>query len=633
MKKRQRSAGSVSFRQVNMKAKKTVVQEEWYSEKNKAGWGTLVTDDPQSLKILVQDEISEAKKHIYDLKDAPGLTCIDLEEYLCVCEDPQRVLNSLSSYCAKTGADLVFAMPNAYFGDRIVDQFILDSVPSTKRAMTLSAIEKMLEKSHFQIQQVQREYAEKTRVRELARVAPDLADKVNYFSDLTADRNNIQKYIIRCSYAEGKQKSSPFLSVIIRTRGDRLQELKEVFLCLNSQSSLDFEVLIMMHNVAEEKRAEVESLIEFVADPLQDKVGFVPVEGGTRATPLNRAIELVQGKYFAMLDDDDLVLANWVEAFETGAKKAKGKIIHTYAVTQDWARHGADLRTESEKESFYCNNFDWDIQYRTNRCPFMTLAFPTAMVHRLKYRFDEALNTVEDWDFLMKVATVTDVYDVPQCSAIYRKWVNAENSTTLFDEKQRKRNEILVRKDFNQLLKIEPVDAYDSEEGGMTGGKSALKKKLAPPKLEPEIRFGTQVHNADIFNWHGENVVIRFEHPFVVEKRGRARLDPFIYGGFILKTVTIYCFYEDGTAEKYEGKRIKTNGLRRGGKIYFLFSDPQLYFDLPAGKSPAYIEVVCTRSNEILMRTGISLLPRAYLNLIWQTLGYPFRKVAAKLRK
>ena len=91
------------------------------------------------------------------------------------------------------------------------------------------------------------------------------------------------------------EADAPFLSVIMRTQGHRPEALSEVLLCLCGQSDLDFEVLIMGHNLDEKGRASVIKIIDQLPDYMNGKVSLVEVTGGNRTTPLSRGFEAAKG--------------------------------------------------------------------------------------------------------------------------------------------------------------------------------------------------------------------------------------------------------------------------------------------------------------------------------------------------
>ena len=104
-----------------------------------------------------------------------------------------------------------------------------------------------------------------------------------------------------------KDKDSIFLSVIMRTQGKRIDELRECFLCLEAQTDDDFEIILICHKATEENARKVKSVIEEQSDKLKEKVFFLELNEGTRATPINYGISYARGRYFAIYDDDDIL--------------------------------------------------------------------------------------------------------------------------------------------------------------------------------------------------------------------------------------------------------------------------------------------------------------------------------------
>ncbi|MBQ1182840.1 MAG: glycosyltransferase family 2 protein, partial [Clostridia bacterium] len=222
-----------------------------------------------------------------------------------------------------------------------------------------------------------------------------------YFDGLAEEvgRENLEKFLNgKIKYSE----NAPFLSVIMRTRGDRPEALSEVLLCLSGQSDLDFEVLIMGHNLSDEGRESVNSIIGNLPDYMDGKVRLVEVTGGNRTTPLSRGFEAAKGRYISILDDDDLVFDNWVEAFHSLEKDNAGKIFHSYCAAQDWKvtenSEGQKILTSiSGFRTVYCSPFEMVEQLSVNHCPTFSLAFPSFVYNVLNIRFDESLTTTEDW--------------------------------------------------------------------------------------------------------------------------------------------------------------------------------------------------------------------------------------------
>jgi len=148
------------------------------------------------------------------------------------------------------------------------------------------------------------------------------------------------------------------------------------------------------------------------------------------------------------LDDDDLVFAHWVETFKTLADTGHGEVLRSVAVYQKFeevqtAFAQSSPRAEGEMLRLYPSDFDLFAHLQENRTPIIALAFPRAAFDALHIRFDETLTTSEDWDYLIRVATIFGVRSSPEITCIYRHWMKRTTSRTdhadqEWDENQRR---------------------------------------------------------------------------------------------------------------------------------------------------------------------------------------------------
>lgn len=236
---------------------------------------------------------------------------------------------------------------------------------------------------------------------------------------------------------DGAVPQDPFLSVVVRTQGKRLEELADVLLCLAGQQDDDFEILIVGHRVEEERRAPLLDLLRSFPPSLTRRIRYCSVDCGTRTTPLRVGFALARGRYVSILDDDDLVMDTWTLSFRELARDNDGKMLHSYAVTQKWGTRPTaepehrELYAQSTFDNGYCHDFSVSAQMSVNSCPLMSLAFPRFVFSSLGIDFDERLTTMEDWDFLMRVYALCGVASKGEVTSIYRLWTNAESSHTL----------------------------------------------------------------------------------------------------------------------------------------------------------------------------------------------------------
>lgn len=238
----------------------------------------------------------------------------------------------------------------------------------------------------------------------------------------------------------------PFLTVLTRTQARRPDTLRETLLCLSAQTCLDYEVLIVGHKVSDEAGLSIERIIEDQHEDMRRRIRFLKLDHGNRTAPLNFGFEHARGDYVAILDDDDLVFAHWVEELKSLAKASPGRILRVTPVAQ--TSMYVDSRSSDCRATFaidapqrkFPDRFDALEHHMENRTPPVALAFPRSAFSDLAIRFDERLTTTEDWDYLMRVANLTGVASSPEICAIYRMWKGAESSYTVHSSEEWQRN-------------------------------------------------------------------------------------------------------------------------------------------------------------------------------------------------
>ncbi len=223
----------------------------------------------------------------------------------------------------------------------------------------------------------------------------------------------------------------PFLSIVMRTQGTRPQCLEEALLCLAGQTVRSFEVVLAAHRLTAAARAAVDDVVAAQPAWLQGRIRVLPVEHGGRSAPLNAGFEAARGAYIAMLDDDDLVLAHWVETFRDLAGGSPGATVR--AVAMQVQVESADDHGRMWPRAVAPLLLPWALRFHlvdhlvANETPCMAAAFPRAVVEQ-GLRFDEELSTTEDWDFLVRAVVATGCADAPEPTSIYRWWLDAGSS-------------------------------------------------------------------------------------------------------------------------------------------------------------------------------------------------------------
>ena len=227
--------------------------------------------------------------------------------------------------------------------------------------------------------------------------------------------------------------SRPFLTVLLRTQGRRIEPFKDSLLCLQGQTCHDFEIVVLLHNAMPENAIDVRKVLESQTPALRARTRLIEVNGGTRARPLNIGLESANGHYLAVFDDDDLVFAHWVETFRREAAENDGRLIRSVVAVQSverehWPSDQDGFRALSWPSPEYPERFEQLSHLVVNYSPFMSWAFPRELFSLYGLRFDEELVVCEDWDVILRGSLLCGVDDVAELTAIYRRWTNADSS-------------------------------------------------------------------------------------------------------------------------------------------------------------------------------------------------------------
>ncbi len=227
----------------------------------------------------------------------------------------------------------------------------------------------------------------------------------------------------------GLGSEAPFLSVLVRTQGRRDDALADVLLCLAAQTCDDFEVLLLAHDVDDGTGARLRSLLAQQPAALRARADLVPVSGGGRVRPLTVGVARARGRYLAVLDDDDLVLASWVAAFRDAAAAQPGSVARSVTVEQHVEVDGrGGYRASSWPHARWDREFSLLSHLVDNHTPVHAYALPREVFSDLGMSFDESLPVLEDWDLLVRAATLLGVRDSGEVTAVYRRWPHSTSS-------------------------------------------------------------------------------------------------------------------------------------------------------------------------------------------------------------
>lgn len=270
------------------------------------------------------------------------------------------------------------------------------------------------------------------------------------------------------------QPQRPFLSVITRTQGTRVQCLEEVLTCLAAQTVRDLEVLVVCHRVDADGRAAVRRVLDDLPAWLRERTRLLDVERPGRSAPLNDALDVASGRYAVVLDDDDAVDVDWAAGLAALEAERPGVVLRSVALAQhvrpvevidDGTARGPAPAEAGPAHRVWPEQFSMVDHLCDNASPPMTFAVPRGVFADLGHRFDESLDTTEDWDFLVRAAGITGVASTTAVTATYRVWTDTEGSRHLHgaDEWAHAREAVLAGIDGRVTL-LEPGAARGVRE-------------------------------------------------------------------------------------------------------------------------------------------------------------------------
>jgi SAM-dependent methyltransferase len=221
-------------------------------------------------------------------------------------------------------------------------------------------------------------------------------------------------------------------TVIMRTQGRRLGGLLDALTCLAAQTNDDFDVLLMVHTGSPERVEAVRELVSEFDPGFASRVVVSEVpQGGGRCRPLNQALEQVTSPNVAFLDDDDVVTADWIEAFASAA--GPGSIVRSQSAARYVSPSPDPERVpsliSSGLEFRYARAFDLGQHLWKNQTPICAFAVSRELLETFSLRFDEDFVVLEDWEFLLRCASLGEVRDTGRLTSIVHLMLDSGESS------------------------------------------------------------------------------------------------------------------------------------------------------------------------------------------------------------
>jgi len=220
-----------------------------------------------------------------------------------------------------------------------------------------------------------------------------------------------QKYILDLPEA----KKLPLVTVIIRTK-DRLQLLKEALESVAEQTYPFIEALII--NDGGNSPAEV---VELFKDRIYKVrlINFSQNIGRSRSG--NKGIKEAQGDFIIFLDDDDVFYSHHIETLVDCARKNKFKVVYSDSYIAEYKVDSFQNKQLIKKYVYYSYDFSFEHLLLENYIPLLCLLFDAKLLKQTG-GFDSAFDLYEDWDLLIRVASIVPFYHIRLATCEYRQW-------------------------------------------------------------------------------------------------------------------------------------------------------------------------------------------------------------------
>lgn len=223
-----------------------------------------------------------------------------------------------------------------------------------------------------------------------------------------------------------RQGESPFISIVMRTQGKRMKAMAQALSALEKQGDKGFELLVCVHNMPERVDGVLAELERHSG--LDGMWCLTEVQGGSPARPLNVANVFARGEYYVVHDDDDLALEDYVSAFRAGAATYPGSVLYSYVYAQSWRDSQEGPIASGDLELPYCRQVNQVDLLFQNAYPDIGVAFPRDVFLNAGLAFDETLDILDDWDFLLRAQNICGLHVLSKPTSIYRLWVTGETS-------------------------------------------------------------------------------------------------------------------------------------------------------------------------------------------------------------
>lgn len=196
-------------------------------------------------------------------------------------------------------------------------------------------------------------------------------------------------------------------NIIVRTIGSRIDLLPETLYSIALQTYANKSVILATHLIDGDlsKIKKIENVIKKFEGILEIKLLHAD-PNKKRGHPMNVALENRDGRYISFLDDDDVYYPNFGETLIGRMQKGGFNFVLANSVQVNMTKVGNHYKT-IEKRKEHGEPFNPIKLITNNTIPINTYVIDFDEFQGV--RFDENLDVLEDWDFLLELLTTRPI--------------------------------------------------------------------------------------------------------------------------------------------------------------------------------------------------------------------------------
>jgi len=213
--------------------------------------------------------------------------------------------------------------------------------------------------------------------------------------------------------------ATPYFSIIVTTH-QRPTLLARALKSVRANTLHDYELIV----VADTLDA---ATMQVAAEHLQETDTFIKRTGKPGpAQSRNIGLQQARGRYVIFLDDDDAFLPDYLANAKRMTEQHPGQVIYTnYRVVQE-DRQNKQPQSELKINEYSVAQLDMSTLYVKNFIQNHSAIFPREAVHGRQQ--DPHLSSLDDWDFLLNVASDTPFTHANILGAVvYKDYVNPQH--------------------------------------------------------------------------------------------------------------------------------------------------------------------------------------------------------------